>query len=636
VKKKIPRKNRQQHRILFPVSSVGEAEILLPLANSIARARQSLLIVMHLVVNPEPGKLSQEAALVSRSRQALNQYLAEHSYNIPEIQTLVRVASEVWEGIWESVAQEKIDMLILGWESKTLPQTVISEINNPGMLSPPCDVILVRPGSEFTSCTEWQDLQHILLPVRGGPHAALAMRIAQNLADLNPDAQITLLHATSHPSKEAEQQIYAQFGAALRSTNQFTRSLTVVGNVAESIIAEAVDHQAIVMGAPANPGQDSWLSELIHTVERQIHTTLVVVKEKIPGAETSAQIAAESQARRDRPLAFVVDKWFAENTFHSREFANLHTLLELKQSQGLTISLGLPALNEEKTVGNVITSIKTALMDDVPLLDEIVLIDSGSTDHTREIAEDLGIPVYIHQEILPQYGAFRGKGEALWKSLFVLKGDILAWIDTDIKNIHPRFVFGILGPLLHYPRIQYVKGFYRRPIRQGDQLIAGGGGRVTELTARPFINLFYPELSGIIQPLSGEYAGRRTIFEQMPFFTGYGVETGLLLDILNQTGLQSIAQVDLLERIHHNQPLPSLSKMSFTIIQVFMSRLEKRHQTRILEEANLTMNLPRYSPNRFFLETEELIEQERPPMVSLVEYRDQFNKPTPEVAENIP
>ena len=154
----------------------------------------------------------------------------------------------------------------------------------------------------------------------------------------------------------------------------------------------------------------------------------------------------------------VVDKWFAENTFNSQEFANLEHLVALKQAQQLTISLGLPALNEEETVGKVIKTMQDNLMKQVPLLDEVVLIDSGSTDYTVDIARDLGLPVFQHQEILPQYGTYRGKGEALWKSLYVLKGDLIAWIDTDIVNIHPRFVYGILGPLLRHDTIQYVKG----------------------------------------------------------------------------------------------------------------------------------------------------------------------------------
>jgi glucosyl-3-phosphoglycerate synthase len=253
-------------------------------------------------------------------------------------------------------------------------------------------------------------------------------------------------------------------------------------------------------------------------------------------------------------------------------------------------------------------------------LDEIVLIDSDSTDRTRQIAEDLGVPVYVHQQILPEMGARIGKGEALWKSLLVTHGDIVAWIDTDIVNIHPRFVYGIIGPLLLDSSLQFVKGFYRRPLRVGAKTQAGGGGRVTELTARPLLNLFYPELSGVIQPLSGEYAGRRESLEKAVFFSGYGVETGLLIDIFEQHGLQGIAQVDLLERIHHNQELEALSKMSFAIIQTVLRKLEDRFERAIIEDVNKTMKLIHHSGGGYYLEVEEIAERERPPMISLPAY----------------
>jgi glucosyl-3-phosphoglycerate synthase len=317
----------------------------------------------------------------------------------------------------------------------------------------------------------------------------------------------------------------------------------------------------------------------------------------------------------------IVNRWFAENTYGSREFSDLDRLLARKREQGVTISLGLPALNEEETVGKVIRTIKTALMDDVPLLDEMVLIDSGSVDYTREMAQELGIPVFIHQNVLTAHGSYEGKGEGLWKSLYMLNGDIIAWVDTDITNIHPRFVYGVLGPLLCDPGIQYVKGFYRRPLKDEDRLLAGGGGRVTELTARPLINLFYPELSGLVQPLSGEYAGRRGVLERLPFFTGYAVETGILIDLLEAHGLFSIAQVDLEERIHHNQPLPSLSKMSFAIMQAVFRRLHKSRKIELLEEINKTMNMILSEAGHFYLDGVEVHERERPPMIELTEYR---------------
>jgi glucosyl-3-phosphoglycerate synthase len=262
------------------------------------------------------------------------------------------------------------------------------------------------------------------------------------------------------------------------------------------------------------------------------------------------------------------------------------------------------------------------MMDKFHLLDEIVLIDSASSDRTREIAQNLGIPVFIHQELLKKYGPRRGKGEALWKSLLVTRGDIVVWIDTDIVNIHPRFVYGVLGPLLTNPRLQLVKGFYQRPLKSEDRLQAGAGGRVTELTARPLINLFYPELSGIIQPLAGEYGGRRKALEQIAFFSGYGVEIGMVIEMFERFGLEGIGQVDLLERIHHNQSLEALSKMSFVILQAVLRRLEHRYGRSLLEDVNKSMKLIHYANDNYYLEVEELAERERPPMLELPEYRD--------------
>ncbi|MBI3164764.1 MAG: glucosyl-3-phosphoglycerate synthase [Chloroflexi bacterium] len=316
----------------------------------------------------------------------------------------------------------------------------------------------------------------------------------------------------------------------------------------------------------------------------------------------------------------LVDKWFGENTFHADEFNNLREMVELKKQQGVTISLALPALNEEETVGKVIRTMKKELMQRFPLLDEIVLIDSNSTDRTREIAKKEGVPVYIHQELLPEMEPRAGKGEALWKSLLVTKGDIIVWIDTDIVNIHPRFVYGIIGPLLINPNVQLVKGFYRRPLRVGQKMQAGGGGRVTELTARPLLNLFYPELSGVVQPLSGEYGGRRKALEQVTFYSGYGVETGLLIDIFEKFHLESIAQVDLLERIHHNQHLEALSKMSFAIIQTVIRKLEKRFGRAVLEDVNRSMKMIRHDSKGYFLDVEQIPEYERPPMIEVAEY----------------
>jgi hypothetical protein len=625
--KRIRKRNPQRshvrpYRVLLPLTNLEEAQILLPLAEIIVRARQGQLIIVDVLSVPEGRSLSESAKQASKFREALGTLLTDTISITAQLRTLVRFETEVWNSIWEIVTAGKIDLVILAWTNANLPETAMGLLNDPHLSNPPCNIMAVFPGREILAAKSWQKVKDILLPVRGGFQSTLSLRIADALAKYIP-ADITLLHVSQEGTFEKESQFLTEFSPVLQNIKSITRSITAKGPVPQAIIKEAKNHQILVMGSPYIPGStESWSGSLLEPIVQETSATILVVKEHRPSSTIPHNHAEPPSVAIDRPVAVVVDNWFAENTFHSREFADLERLLILKEQQGLSISLGLPALNEAETVGNVISTVKKALMDEIPLLDEIILIDSGSTDDTRSIATDLGIPVYIHQEILPELGSYRGKGEALWKSLYILSGNIVAWIDTDISNIDPRFVFGIIGPLLRDPRVQYVKGFYRRPLLRAGKPIAGSGGRVTELTARPFFNLFYPELSGLIQPLSGEYAGRRSALEKMPFFTGYGVETGLLIDLLDTFGIRSIAQVDLLERIHHSQPLPSLSKMSFSIMQVVFKRLGKRHQVKLLENSNLTMNLIRYGKKRgYFLGPEEIQEGERPPMITIPEYQ---------------
>ena len=408
----------------------------------------------------------------------------------------------------------------------------------------------------------------------------------------------------------------------LRNLPEVRRKQIKTDDPAQAILEAAKQSDLLVVGASARK-KDSLIS-IGPVAESVLNTSgkgVLVVKSRRPMPANM-----ESEVAGQNAISILVDKWFAENTYHAGEFADLEQLLQAKREQNLKVSLALPALNEEETVGDVIRTIKEALMTRAPLLDEIVLIDSDSTDRTREIAESLGVPVFVHQQVLPELGTRSGKGEALWKSLYLTCGDIVVWIDTDIVNIHPRFVYGLLGPLILHPEIQFVKGFYRRPLKVDNKLQAGGGGRVTELTARPLLNLFFPELSGIIQPLSGEYGGRRTALEQMRFSSGYGVEIGLVIDMFEKFGISAIAQVDLQERIHHNQPLESLSKMSFAIIQTVVRRIEKRYGTKLLEDVNKTMKMIRYGQQRLLLDVEEIAELERPAMVELPEYRKLFSK----------
>jgi glucosyl-3-phosphoglycerate synthase len=322
-----------------------------------------------------------------------------------------------------------------------------------------------------------------------------------------------------------------------------------------------------------------------------------------------------------RSLPAKVDRWFGESSFDYTEFRDLKRLVELKEKRGLTISAVLPTLNEAETIGPIVRAARRELMKVVPLVDELLVIDSDSDDETRKIAEDEGARVVIHQQVLPKYGAHQGKGEALWKSLYETSGDLVAWCDTDVRDWDPRFLYGTLGPLLTEPRFGYVKAYYQRPIVQGGVLTAGGGGRVTELVARPLINLFFPELSGYIQPLSGEYAGRRKILEDIPFFTSYAVEIGHLIDLAEKVGIEGLGQVDLEIRHHRNQDLEGLSKMAFVIMQAVMKRLDERGHTPRISELGKSMKLPRSSAHKLSLDVIDLADIERPPMSHIPEYR---------------
>jgi glucosyl-3-phosphoglycerate synthase len=322
-----------------------------------------------------------------------------------------------------------------------------------------------------------------------------------------------------------------------------------------------------------------------------------------------------------------VAEWFDKNRFHYRQFSDIKKLVELKKKQKVTISLGIPTLNEEATIGKIVKIMKDILMDKYHLLDEIAIIDSGSKDKTREVARAAGAKTFEAGKALKEESAFYGKGENLWKSLYLLKGDIIVWIDADIKNMSPRFVYSLVGPLLANKTIGFVKAFYERPLKVEDVVKPAGGGRVTELTIRPLFNMFFPRLSGFIQPLSGEYAGRRKILEKVPFFTGYGVETGLLIDISRRFGLKKMAQVDLVRRVHRNQSLYSLSKMAYGILRVFSIRASQFGKLiPVKEQLRKKIRLPRKKKGTYFLEEKKIIEKERPPMITLKKYRKKFNK----------
>ncbi|HUF63937.1 MAG TPA: glucosyl-3-phosphoglycerate synthase [Verrucomicrobiales bacterium] len=311
-----------------------------------------------------------------------------------------------------------------------------------------------------------------------------------------------------------------------------------------------------------------------------------------------------------------IDAWLRDHTFYHNEFRDLRALVRAKEKAGLVISVCIPTLDEEKTIGKVILLLKRALQDRYPLVDELAVIDSGSSDRTREIAAESGADVYLSKEILPETGFRRGKGENLWKAVYQLRGDIICYVDADIANIHPRFVYGLAGPLIHRPDIHYVKAFYDRT--------PGSGGRVTEILVRPLLNLFYPELTALVQPLAGEYAVRREILARLPFPVGYGVETSHLLDVHQLRGLGAFAQTGMSRRVHRNQDTAALGRMSFGILQIFLRRLEAHGRIDRLPAVSDLYRTFTSERGELRQSVDALIEEERPPMNSLPAYRRKF------------
>lgn len=320
--------------------------------------------------------------------------------------------------------------------------------------------------------------------------------------------------------------------------------------------------------------------------------------------------------------------WLKKNTFHYSDFMDLDRLVEEKNRKNLTISLCLPTLNEEKTIAKEIIIMKSELMTRYPILDEIVVIDSGSEDKTIEIAKSYGADVYLASDILPHLEQFKGKGENLWKALYITKGDIIVYLDADIKNIHHRFAYGLIGPLLLFDNIKYTKAFYDRPIATGKHVRPTGGGRVTELVIRPLFSLLFPELTQIMQPLSGEYAGFREIFEKIPFPIGYGIETSMILDIYEKWGLDVMAQVDLERRVHRNQDIKALGRMAFAILKTFLHRVEKLGLIDIKKEMFDEMIQYSLDQNEYQAEVYKTKGDERPPIIEIPEYCEKFNVTT--------
>jgi glucosyl-3-phosphoglycerate synthase len=301
-------------------------------------------------------------------------------------------------------------------------------------------------------------------------------------------------------------------------------------------------------------------------------------------------------------------RWHESRTLHHSDFPPER----LSAERTASVSVCVPARNEAGTVGAIVADLVS--LREAGVVDQVAVIDAGSTDGTAEVASSAGAQVFQESSLMPEVGAPLGKGDAMWRSLSVLEGDVLCWVDADSGGFGPHFVCGLIGPLLcGDPEIQFVKAFYRRPFKVGEVALPEGGGRVTELTARPLLNLFYPQLAGIRQPLAGEVAGRRELMRRIPFGTGYSVEIAMLIDVWSEVGLDGLAQVDIEMRQNRHQALGDLTPMAFAVLRAVAARLAREGRIGELEDGTDLL-----VPVGSSLEERHLEQLERPPLASLV------------------
>lgn len=304
-----------------------------------------------------------------------------------------------------------------------------------------------------------------------------------------------------------------------------------------------------------------------------------------------------------------VERWLAQRSYRAEDYP-VSRLAELRRDGGgAGVSVVLPAREVADTIGPILDALTP--LRDVGVVDELVVVDAASADGTAAIAENCGARVVQESELLAEHGPARGKGDALWRSLTATSGEIVVFVDSDTEDFDDRFVRGLLGPLLQEPAIAFVKGAFRRPFRLGETTVPDGGGRVTELVARPLLNLHVPELAGVVQPLAGEFAARRALLEQLSFPVGYGVEIATLIDAFRVAGLDALAQVDLGERQNRHQPLRALSAMAYAVMVAAERRLRPSGDEALARAGVIAF------PSPDGLQLREVAVDERPPLCEL-------------------
>lgn len=556
--------------ILAPLPDGPEAARLLQHAIACAGSGGRVIVLAVVVEGDDVGRTLNAARAM---RRRLRRLAGEVDLTGVELQTRVRVARLAEEAVREAAREEQPDLLLLDGSTFT-PREPAGDGWHAAMRrlaeTPPCDALIARCGAE-------ERIRSVLLPSRGGPTAELAFQVALGMAGRH-GAPLTLLHVETPGVQSAADEQETRLFAVLTAGAAFPRLRTSTITAAaprEAIAIESRRHDVVILGAQAviepAPAADAGmatapageavrLGEVPRALLADHPGSVLVVKRRDP---------IDLTIFRPRPPALEprVDTWFAESSFHCREFADVEDLAALKQRQGLTVSVAVMLHDQPGTLPGIARAL-AELQERHELIDETVVFSGPPDQETREIAAELSLPL--------RTAPIESPGAAAWQALQDLRGDLIVWLDADIRNPHPKLVYGLLGPLLRDERIQRVVGHYRLHGADGDSTLDDGLTQVTEYSVRPLINLFFPELSGVINPLSREYAVRRAALDGLRLVTGGGMELALLLDQYERAGLTAIAQVDLEERVGRPAPAAQLSRLAFDAVHILMRQVGHR------------------------------------------------------------
>ncbi|HEY0071112.1 MAG TPA: hypothetical protein VGE04_14190, partial [Chloroflexia bacterium] len=568
------------------------------------------------------------------------------------VDRLVKVARDVPTAVRQAVEEEHAGIVLAHWKDhpRNPKRHVYGHILDDLLKDPPCDIVLARPDG-------WRDCGRVLLPVRGGPSAEQALDIALLLAE-HGDMHLAVMHnvpssrANTGPLGEGtpkksptgpltEAQVaadametgpYADFNEYLEAVAQvpsvqIERIATVSESATAAVLGEVQDDDIIIMGVGAfsergGKGQDAGASTLPTTVAA--HTKAPILLLRTRETLDLDKYARKAQGRniRNAWVDMPFEYWFVENTYHGDEFRDPAEFLKLKQATGLTISVGLLTSNDARHLHSMVTGLRRVLVEMHPLADQIAVVDAGSGDETLEIARSLGVEAYSVPEILPGEGSLHGRGESWWKSLTVLRGDIVVWLDPRATRFHPSAALSLAGPLLRNANLQLVKAFalaqhdQHGAARANEQESRGEGfdpldvswggfvvpkrdgtwpftkrirvqalkpadlaaltpAQFAALPPRTIVQVLSPSLAGVVDPFGRDYAARREAMLSIPAFTGPNLELGMLLSVASRWGSRSIAQVEL----RHAQPSPAPQpglRIAIDVLQVLAHRLEDR------------------------------------------------------------